>query len=193
MEKLIRLSREWGIKPEELEAEAVDDILDKYERKRKLLTGRCAMVVDDSAMMRIMLEDSLSRAGVKVTAKAENGFDAVKIFNGDEHYDFVFLNVVMPAMDGVEALEDFKREHRSRIIMVTSTKHPGLLLTAVKNGAHHILYRPFGNRELLEVMTCERIFNKSLFPALRDRLASMAGNMELSQNDVRDLIKICHP
>jgi hypothetical protein len=63
----------------------------------------------------------------------------------------------------------------------------------VKNGAHHILYRPFGNRELLEVMSCEKVFNKSMFPGLRDRLSSAAENMELTQNDVRELIKCCHP
>ncbi|MCL2704313.1 MAG: response regulator [Defluviitaleaceae bacterium] len=180
-EIMSQLARDWGTAEVELLSEAMTDLHAKYNKKRKLLVGRTAMVVDDSVMMRLMMEEWLARAGINVSARAENGYEAVKIFNGDEHFDYVFLNVTMPELDGIEALTDLKKDRGSKIIMVTSTRLPVLVLESVKNGAHNVLYRPFDYGALLSVMCSETYFTPDAYDTVAERLAEMGkGSGELT-------------
>jgi two-component system chemotaxis response regulator CheY len=188
------LAKEWGTAEVELMNEAMTDLHAKYSNKRKRLVGRTAMVVDDSVMMRLMMEEWLNRAGVEVTARAENGYEAVKRFNSGEWFDYVFLNVTMPELDGIEALTDFRKDHESMIIMVTSTRMSELLLSSVKNGAHHILYRPFDYGALLSVMCSESRFTPEAYDVVAERVAAMVKGggsaREITQKEVFELVAL---
>ena len=184
---LSELARDWGSSEVELLNEAVSDLHTKYDKKKKRVTGRTAMIVDDSAMMRLMMEEWLNKAGINIAARAENGFEAVKLFNGGERYDYVFLNVVMPSLDGVDALTDFKKDHNSTIIMVTSTKLPELLLRSIKCGAHHILYRPFDYSSLLAVLCADSYFSPETHDVVAGTLHAMGIDgkaHEMTQDEV---------
>ena len=188
-ELLAELSRDWNVAEIELMNEAVADLHVKYAAKKKSLAGRTAMIVEDSVMMRMMLEEWLAKSNVIVTGRAENGYEAVKLYNGDERYDYVFLNVTMPQLDGIEALSDFKKDRDSKIIMVTSTKLSDLFLKSIHNGAHHVLYRPFDYGGLLSVMCAPSYFSPDQYGLVAGLLEGMGiapGDMEheLTQQDV---------
>lgn len=73
--------------------------------KKKLL------IIDDDRNMRELLELELTDQGYDVTT-ADNAFDGMRILK-DQSADLVILDIKMPGMDGIEALEkivSIKRE-----------------------------------------------------------------------------------
>ncbi|TNF38236.1 MAG: response regulator, partial [Gammaproteobacteria bacterium] len=70
-----------------------------------------AMVVDDSQPVRKQLEIELKMMGARVEL-AENGEQALAL-SRDRVYDIIFLDVVMPGMDGYKVCKSLKKDVRS--------------------------------------------------------------------------------
>ncbi len=105
------------------------------------------LIVDDSDFQADMLESILNDLGVSNVTKAINGSDALKHFEealqGGAAYSLVFLDIVMPEMDGQEALKRMRAlekeagisgEDKTTIIMVTSLSSPTDMITALIEG-----------------------------------------------------------
>ena len=60
-----------------------------------------ALVVDDNAMNRLVLDRLLKSIGVE-TVVVEGGADAIKSVKENE-FDFILMDILMPEMDGYEA------------------------------------------------------------------------------------------
>ena len=194
-EMLSQLAKDWGAAEIDLMNEAMADLYAKFNKKRENIIGKTALVVEDSPMLRMMLEELLTKAGIKVTARAENGYEAVKLFNSENRFDFVFLNVTMPELDGIEALSDLKKDRGSIIIMVTSTMFPELVMQSVKNGAHHVLYRPFDFGMLMRIMCSTAWFSPEAYDAVVKRMVEMGKTFnldsEMTQKEVFELEALC--
>lgn len=89
------------------------------------------LIVDDDLVCRMLLQDILAPYGNSHTAV--NGKEAVKAFaiarGKKEPYDLIFLDIMMPEMDGQEALKEIRRMEKEKniagsdqvkIIMVTA-------------------------------------------------------------------------
>lgn len=74
------------------------------------------LVVDDNDMNRKVAFNLMKRNGIKPEL-SESGFDALKKIR-EKTYDIVFLDHMMPVMDGIETLEKIKEEHLLRQGMV---------------------------------------------------------------------------
>jgi two-component system chemotaxis response regulator CheB len=103
--------------------------------------------VDDSAVLRqttkLILESDPS---LQVIGEASNGADAVTMA-GRMHPDVITMDVRMPKMDGMQAIEQIMAENPTPIIVVTSTdldREMGLSSQVTKLGAVSILQRPTG-------------------------------------------------
>ena len=68
------------------------------------VTGKQALLVDDNALNREIAEMVLGDFGLKITT-VNDGVEAVEAFKASEvgHYDFIFMDVVMPRMNGLDA------------------------------------------------------------------------------------------
>lgn len=81
-----------------------------------------ALIVDDSPMARRIIKHHLTKLGYKVVAEADSAAQAVKMF--DLHKpDLVTLDVMMPAIEGIDAMhafEHFRRESPSAAILIVS-------------------------------------------------------------------------
>jgi CheY-like chemotaxis protein len=87
---------------------------------RSVAPGRI-LVVDDNAYNREVLVRRLQRQGHTV-AEAVNGREALEELAA-EHYDLVLLDILMPEMDGLEALARLKADERLRhlpVIMISA-------------------------------------------------------------------------
>lgn len=103
------------------------------------------IVVDDSALMRMIISDMLSSDSViRVMDKASDGADAVSKVIALKP-DVVTLDVEMPKMDGLEALKRIREEApETKVVMLTGLTDPQVTLEALKRGAVDLVTKPSG-------------------------------------------------
>jgi two-component system, chemotaxis family, chemotaxis protein CheY len=74
------------------------------------------LIVDDSAMMRKIVERALHQADVNLTEviQADNGEEALAMLrefaSANSAFDLIFSDINMPVMDGLEFIERRKQE-----------------------------------------------------------------------------------
>lgn len=104
------------------------------------------LVVDDSAFMRTVISDMINRSNdLMVVGTARDGNDALAKIN-QMNPDVVTMDVEMPQMDGLSALERIMQEHPVPVIMLSSlTKHGAeQTLKALQLGAVDFIGKPAG-------------------------------------------------
>ena len=103
------------------------------------------MVVDDSAFMVKNLKRMLESFDADVIATAEDGTEAVDIVkNKGDELDFITLDITMPEMDGLEALEKIKDiQPDVKVVMVSAMGQEDTVKKSVMKGAEHFIVKPF--------------------------------------------------
>ena len=81
------------------------------------LSAPRVLVVDDDASIRGLLEVTFMTEGLDVTT-ARNGQEAVEYALTEEPFDCIFLDVMMPVMDGWAAAELLKSEERTKDVPI---------------------------------------------------------------------------
>lgn len=103
------------------------------------------MVVDDSAVVRGMLDRALSAdAGIEVVASAGNGEIAISMLSKTP-VDIIILDIEMPVMDGITALPELlKISPHTRIVMSSTltTRNADISLKAMELGAADYIAKP---------------------------------------------------
>lgn len=108
------------------------------------------LVVDDVMFMRKVLSDKLIKFGHQVI-EAENGEDAVTK-SKRENPDVVFMDLVMPKMDGITATRIIKQEFQGRIIICSVLSDRTRVIDALKAGASDYIVKPFDDSRLREAL-----------------------------------------
>ncbi len=105
-----------------------------------------ALVVDDSHFMRTVISDMLEDGGIQVVDQAENGEEAIELV-AEHRPDVVTMDVEMPVMDGIEAVENIMRDHPTPILMLSAitTEGADATLEALDKGAIDVFPKPGGS------------------------------------------------
>ena len=119
------------------------------------LKKETAMVVDDDSMMREMLKLILRGEGYSVVAEASNGNDAIAACERHKP-DFVLLDINMPVMDGLHALEALRKAHPEVIVLMVSAEATmDKVSEAIKLGAAGFVVKPLNAAGVLsKVAAC---------------------------------------
>lgn len=106
------------------------------------------LVVDDEASIREALESYLYHLGIQTVHTARNGKIALETLN-TEKYDYLFMDLMMPEMDGMELLQNLDSNGRPMSIIVM-TGYPSMekVIEAMRNGASDFLIKPFRLQDL---------------------------------------------
>jgi len=106
------------------------------------------LVVDDEASIREALETYLHHLGISVVHTAQNGKIALEVLNS-EKYDYLFMDLMMPEMDGMELLQNLDSNGRPMSIIIM-TGYPSMekVIEAMRNGASDFLIKPFRLQDL---------------------------------------------
>lgn len=108
------------------------------------------LVVDDSAFMRKVITDIVNTdPELEVVGKAKNGEDALQKVK-ELHPDVITMDVEMPGMDGLAALDQIMKVHPVPVIMLSSlTKHGAeQTVKALQLGAVDFIPKPSGQISL---------------------------------------------
>lgn len=115
------------------------------------------LIADDSKLMRRILARILSSAGYAVAAEAKNGVEAVSLYQKFKP-DIVTMDIVMPGLDGLQALKVIKAlDPDARVVMVSSIGQDDVIIEAIRAGARDFLVKPFRRSQVVKTFT--RIFN----------------------------------
>lgn len=104
-----------------------------------------AVVVDDSHFMRTVISDILEEGGVEVAAQARDGKQAVEAV-AEHDPDVVTMDVEMPRMNGIEAVEEVMATNPTPVLMLSAHTEDGADATfeALEKGAVDFLAKPGG-------------------------------------------------
>lgn len=107
------------------------------------------LVCDDSILARKQLSDVINEylPEVKIFS-ASNGEEALNVFK-DKKPDLTFIDLVMPKMDGIEAIKKIKEEDEgANIIVVSSIGTKNELKKAIEAGSTDFIQKPFSVEQI---------------------------------------------
>lgn len=113
-----------------------------------------ALIVDDSSVMRKIVERSLRQAGIELAEvkEAGNGAEALGALNGGG-VDLVLCDINMPVMDGIEFLRQVKGVQAAQnvpIVMITTEGSESHVVQALSIGARGYIRKPFTPEQVKE-------------------------------------------
>ena len=118
-----------------------------------------ALVVDDQQTNRAVLKGLLEHAGFQVI-EAENGAIAVELFS-TEHPDIIFMDIMMPVMDGYEATEKIKVLCGTTfvpVIFITALTDHKAMEDAIQSGGDDFFVKPYNFVTLkTKILAMERL------------------------------------
>ena len=107
------------------------------------------LIVDDSRTSRKVHRRILEEAGHAVVGEAVNGDDGFKKCK-EFSPKLVTLDITMPVLDGIEALQIIKTRYPEiKVIMVTAAGQNYKMVEAVKYGADDFIAKPFEPDQIL--------------------------------------------
>ncbi len=111
------------------------------------------IIVDDAEETRKSIQMMMSLVpDSEVVAQGENGREAIALAR-QHHPDIALIDVNMPVMDGLTAIQTLQQEHPNLIcIVISAEKDPPTLQRAVAVGAQGYLLKPVTAEQLLSVM-----------------------------------------
>lgn len=100
------------------------------------------MIVDDSIFQRRNLGKMAAQMGWEVVAEASNGREAIELYHGFKP-DIVLMDLVMPEMEGIDAVERIlAMDKRAKIVVISSIGHDEIVDRALTLGARRFLTKP---------------------------------------------------
>ena len=111
-----------------------------------------ALIVDDSAVMRKVIERALRQAGLELSEvlQASNGEEALQLLresqSGSAPLSLILSDINMPVMDGLQFLETRRQENLAAgvpVVMITTEGNESFVLRAIAAGAQGYICKPF--------------------------------------------------
>jgi CheY-like chemotaxis protein len=118
------------------------------------LNEKKILIVDDDARNIFALSSYLEAIGMHIHT-AGNGFEAIDFLKGGQATDIVLMDMMMPEMDGFEAIGKIRADKSINfipIIAVTAKAMKGDREKCLAAGANEYVSKPVNLQELLEKM-----------------------------------------
>lgn len=150
-------------------AQSRQDFAEKNIHQEKIRV----LIADDHVTVREGLAAMIGRQpDMTVVAEAENGREAVELWQIHKPY-VTLLDLRMPVLDGVGAVEEIRRQDTlARIIVLTTFDTDDEIYRAIKAGAKGFLLKDARREELLDCIRRVHAGETCISPALTAKLAA---------------------
>jgi two-component system, chemotaxis family, chemotaxis protein CheY len=106
-----------------------------------------ALIVDDSSVMRKIIERSLRQAGIELEKvhEAGNGAEALGVLRANR-VDLILCDINMPVMDGLEFVRQMGTVENAKgvpVVMITTEGSESHVVQALSSGARGYIRKPF--------------------------------------------------
>ena len=113
-----------------------------------------ALIVDDSSVMRKIVERSLRQAGLGalVVYEAGSGVDGLEVLKSKQ-VDLILSDINMPSMDGLEFLRQLRAQNLAPgvpVVMITTESSEEHAKQAILSGAQGYIRKPFTAEQVKE-------------------------------------------
>jgi two-component system chemotaxis response regulator CheY len=113
-----------------------------------------ALIVDDSSVMRKIVERSLLQAGLELAQvyQAGNGAEALTLLR-ETQVDLILCDINMPVMDGLEFIKQLSGIDKAKgvpVIMITTEGSESHVVQALACGARGYIRKPFTPEQVKE-------------------------------------------
>lgn len=115
------------------------------------------LVCDDSILSRKKLKDCIINLGCAEVFEAADGEEAIAQYEAKKP-DIIFMDIVMPKKDGIEALKGILEiNSKAKVIMASSVGTQSYLKDAIKAGATDFLQKPLDPEQVKKLINtyCE--------------------------------------
>ena len=131
------------------------------------------LIADDHTLMRQGLRQLCEgTGGFTVIAEAKNGAEAVVLACSTQP-DVILMDIIMPDMDGVEAIRQIMRETpASRIIALTMYREEQYMLAAIRAGARGYLLKTVDAHDLIAAIEAVHRGDYLIDPVIAARVLS---------------------
>ncbi|HEX8703844.1 MAG TPA: response regulator, partial [Myxococcaceae bacterium] len=129
-------------------------MLEKARQMDPMLVGRKVLVVDDDVRNIFALNTLLERYGMKVVF-AENAKEGISLLERDPAVELVLMDVMMPEMDGYQAMRAIRRMERLAqlpILALTAKAMKGDREKCLEAGASDYITKPVDIEKLLSLL-----------------------------------------
>jgi two-component system chemotaxis response regulator CheY len=110
------------------------------------------LIVDDSMIIRRMIERYLQNQSIESIHHANNGKQALELVQTHD-FQVITMDITMPEMDGLECIEKILNcKPQSKILVISALADRATAVQAVKIGAEGFLLKPFNEELLLEAI-----------------------------------------
>ena len=111
-----------------------------------------ALIIDDSSVMRKIVERSLRQAGVDLiqVLEAGNGAEALTVLQANP-VDLILCDINMPVMDGLEFVKQLPGVANAKdvpVVMITTEGSESHVVQALSCGARGYIRKPFTAAEV---------------------------------------------
>ena len=105
--------------------------------------GIKVLFVDDSSFMRTVLKGIILKDPFELAGEAATGKDAVELYKRLKP-DLVTMDIVMPEMDGIDAVKEIREfDSQAKIIMVSAMGQQNMVIDSIQAGARDFIIKPF--------------------------------------------------
>src|SRR5437764_2613603 len=113
-----------------------------------------ALIVDDSSVMRKIVERSLRQAGLDLAEvlEAANGAEGLAVL-GEHVVDLILCDINMPVMDGIEFVRSLRSVPNAKgvpVVMITTEGSESHVVQALSAGATGYIRKPFTYEQVKE-------------------------------------------
>jgi excisionase family DNA binding protein len=127
------------------------DLLDDWLANQATLAHGSVLVVDDDPEICKVLSEIIGQEGYKAVCVG-SGEEALEQAKG-QHYDLIFLDLLLPGMSGVEAFTAIKEvDEKAVVVIVTAYGDEPIATEAMSLGPLFLVRKPFRVKDIVEVL-----------------------------------------